>query len=143
MDRGCFSCLKAPSHLKQGHNSLTLPEVSPFHYFQPLSLPEEGGNVQYGGRGRERGDRFKLGKILTEELTGDDSVTHSLCPVFHELAAKEPISTQLLVYFQTVLHKASRLSLTNLDALIYSRERSCRGMCWQTHKPMASVTISK
>lgn len=54
-------------------------------------------------------------------------------PVFHQLAAKELISTRLLFYFQTVLQKASQLSLTNRAALIYSRERSCRGMCWQTH----------
>lgn len=49
------------------------------------------------------------------------------------ISSEGAISTKLPVSFQTALQKTSRLSLTNLAALIYSRERTCRGMCWQTH----------
>lgn len=152
-----FSRLKAPTHLRQEQNSLTLP-------LHKLSCPVRGGSISIslipnhfshllrwagwvweGRSGKAETGQIQLRKVQVQK--------RSAVMVYWGPTAWEPrvsltssegaISTQLLASFQTVLRKASRLSLTNLAGLIYSRERSCRGMCWQTHGPVASATITK
>lgn len=89
-----------------------------------------------GGQGKQRLCQSNSGKVQGQ--SGHlrwSPATRSLdgTPGVSLISSEGAISTGLLMSFHTALQKASPLSLTNLAALIYSRERSCTGMCWQAH----------
>lgn len=76
--------------------------------------------------GKSPGTEWSLAMVACDPQPGWD-------PGVSLISSEGAISLGLLVSFHTALQKASQLSLTNLAALIYSRERSCTGMCWQAH----------